>query len=381
MQQALSNNPSIDASRSRIDQAKGQRAQAALSPNPRLYLQTEDVRWSSPPPFSYWQSTEDYAYLGQVIEIGGKRGRRVDVATADLHNTELRNDLLKRQIQANVSLAYWTAAGAAHVRDLYQEDLRTYETDVQYIGNRVHEGVAPEVDLLRIEVERDRMRMQAINAARDYDQALVALYRSMGRSDFPVSTSLSGALEHLPSVSLPDIETALKLRVEEKLAQEATSRAEANVKLQHANAKPDPEILAGYKRDVGFDTLYAAVQIDLPLRNRNQGNIGTANAEVDMARSNLRLTEANIKADVTAALRTYSDEQHLLDQMPATRTKAEETARLARGAYREGGIDLIRLLDAERSRIDFEIQYSQTLVQLRQSIVNLQVAGGLDFQP
>ena len=381
MRQALTNNPSIDASRSRIDEAKGQRKQAGLSPNPRLYLQTEDIRWSAPPPFSYWQSTEDYAYLGQVLEVGGKRRGRVEVATADLRGTELQNDLLKRRIQANVGLAYWTAAGAAHVRDLYQEDLRTYETDVQYIGNRVHEGVAPEVDLLRIEVERDRMRMQASNASRDYEQALVALYRAMGRADFPMGTNLSDTLEHPPTVALPDIETALKTRAEEKLAQETISRAEANVKLQHADSKPDPEVYAGYKRDVGYDTLYAAVQIDLPLRNRNQGNIGTAKAEVEMARSNLRLTEANIKADVTSALRAYSDEQRLLDQMPATRAKTEETARLARGAYREGGIDLIRLLDAERSRIDFEMQFSQALVQLRQSIVNLQLAGGGDFLP
>ena len=180
---------------------------------------------------------------------------------------------------------------------------------------------------------------------------------------------------------MPDMKEALSARPEGKISQEAVARAEANLKLQRANAKPDPEAFVGYKRNMIYDTLYASLQIDLPIRNRNQGNIGSAQAELQIARANVAVTEANIKADLTGAIRSYRDEKDLVDRLPATRSESLETVRLARAAYREGGIDLIRLLDAERTEIDFEMQYLQSLVQLRQSIVNLQIASGADLQP
>lgn len=379
--QALANNPSLDVSRGRIHQAEAQRKQAGLSPNPRLYLHTEDIRAWDRPAFSYWHSTEDYAYLGQIFETGGKRARRIDVAATDVRDTQLRQELLERQIRAQVSTNYWAAAGAARIRDLYGQYLRTYDEDVEYIQNRVKEGVTAEVDLMRIRIERDRVRVQVMNSSRDYDRALVELYRAMGKSDFP-PTTLTESLDRAPSgLLMPDMKEALSARPEGKISQEAVARAEANLKLQRANAKPDPEAFVGYKRNMIYDTLYASLQIDLPIRNRNQGNIGSAQAELQIARANVAVTEANIKADLTGAIRSYRDEKDLVDRLPATHSESLETVRLARAAYREGGIDLIRLLDAERTEIDFEMQYLQSLVQLRQSIVNLQIASGADLQP
>src|SRR3982750_3811982 len=69
---ALGSNPLIEVAAGRSDQAKGQQTQAGLKPNPRLFLQTEDVRWWGAAPYSYWQSTEEYAYVGQLIETAGK---------------------------------------------------------------------------------------------------------------------------------------------------------------------------------------------------------------------------------------------------------------------------------------------------------------------
>jgi outer membrane protein, heavy metal efflux system len=51
---------------------------------------------------------------------------------------------------------------------------------------------------------------------------------------------------------------------------------------------------------------------------------------------------------------------------------------LGRAAYREGGIDLIRLLDAERNRIEIETEYARALIDLQQKAVGLQFAAGDD---
>jgi outer membrane protein, heavy metal efflux system len=375
VQQALSGNPQMDAAQGRIEQTRAERVQAGLAPNPRFVAQTEDVRFWGDQNHNFADTTEDFLYFGQLIESGGKRGRRVDLASSTVRSSELQRDLLVRQLRGRVSAAYWNAAGSAKMRDLLRENLQTYEEDVNYIKNRVGEGVMAEADLMRVEVERDRVRAQSLAAARDADAAIVELYRSMGRADFP-PTDLVDALDSRKAVILPEIGAVLNSRPEAQAARERVTEAEANVSLQRANAKPDPEVFAGYKRVSGLDTLYGAVQIDIPVRNRNQGNIASSVAQVRIARANLAYTEANIRAELEAAERAYRDEQGLVELLPATLDRARESERLARAAYREGAIDLIRLLDAERNRIDVQAQYYRALVDLQQSIVNLSLAAG-----
>jgi outer membrane protein, heavy metal efflux system len=378
--QALQNNPQLEAAQSRTEAAIGQRTQAGLKPNPRLFLQTEDYRAWGAPRIPYWQGTEEYAYLGQVFETAGKRQRRIDVASSDVRSSEAGKTLQYRQVVTRIGGSYWAAAGAAALRDLYAQTLRTYDEDYTYSQNRVREGVMAEADLLRLQLERDLVRAQASGAARDADLALVELFRAMGRSD-PPSNLVTDPLGNPPEVNAPPIKEAIAARPEDNIAREQIVRAQQNLRLQKANGKPDPEVYLGYKRNTGQDTLYAAVQLDLPFRNRNQGNIGTAEADLHFAEANLKLIEVNLSADVETARRSYESNRDLLHQYSATRQQADQTETLARAAYREGGIDLIRLLDAERSRISVEMQYIRTLVELRQSILNLQLASGMEIRP
>ncbi len=377
VQQALSMNPQLSVAQGRIEQAQGYRMQAGLGPNPRLVLQAEDLRYWEGHPRGFIATTENYAYVGQTFEVAGKRARRVDVASANVRLTEFDRELLRRQIRARVGIAYWYAAGAARLRDLLQESLHTYEQNVNYSRNRVQQGVMAETDLMRIQLERDRVRLQLMTANKNADQALVELYRAIGKSEFP-PTVLTDSLANPSMVNLPEVAHVLEIRPEMKAARESVTVAQSNIRLQHADAKPDPTAYLGYKRNLGLDTIYAAVQIDLPFRNRNQGNIAAAQAQLHSAQASLRMAEASVKADLASAERAYQDERNLLDTLPRTQRIAEETGKLAEAAFREGGTSLLRLLDAERYRIDVETQYSQALVSLQQSIVNLQYASGED---
>lgn len=378
--QALQSNPQLQVAQSRTVAAKGQQTQAGLKPNPRLFLQSEDARAWGIPAIPYWQGTEEYAYLGQIIETAGKRQRRIDVASSDVRSSQVGENLQYRQVVAHISGSYWSAAGAAAIRELYGQTLRTYDEDFTYVQNRTREGVMAEADLLRLQLERDLVRAQASGAARDVDLANVELLRAMGRSDYAANLTLEH-LEQPAEVNAPPVKEAIASRPESRIAREQIARAQQNMRLQKANAKPDPEVYLGYKRNTGQDSLYAAVQLDLPIRNRNQGNIGTAQADLRAAEANLKLIELNLTADFEAAKRAYESNKDLLRQYSASRQQAAETETLARGAYREGGFDLIRLLDAERSRISVEMQYIRTLVELRQSIVSLQLASGMEMRP
>ena len=182
--QALRNNPQMLTAAARVQVADGLRRQAGLGPNPRLFLQSENARfWGEPSP-SY-PGVDTYAFVGQTIETAGKRQRRIDLATENVRSSELEQQLQRQQITSRVSVAYWAAAGAARVVDLLQQEISNFDRVVQFNRDRVREGAAPEVDLLRIEVERERLVSTARTAAQDAERTRIAMFHEMGSTEFP----------------------------------------------------------------------------------------------------------------------------------------------------------------------------------------------------
>ena len=119
----------------RIDEAHGLVLQAGLRPNPRLFLQSEDLQpWSHD--FDFPNTTEDYAYASQTLELGGKRAGRLDVAQATLRQTEAERDLLRQQIAGRVASAYWSAVVSLSVVHLLERDMVAVDQIVDYTSCR-----------------------------------------------------------------------------------------------------------------------------------------------------------------------------------------------------------------------------------------------------
>ena len=372
---ALRNNPQILTAAARVEVADGLRQQAGLGPNPRLFLQSENARfWGTPSP-SY-PGVDTYAFVGQTIETAGKRQRRIDLATENVRIRELDQQFQRQQITSRVSVAYWAAAGAARVVDLLQQEISNFDRVVQFNRDRVREGAAPEVDLLRIEVERERLVSTAKTAAQDAERARIAMFHEMSSMEFP-AVEFAEPLDQPHLVALLPIDQVFAQRPEMKLAREGVEQARANLRLQEADAKPDPDAFLGYKHTFGFNTLYAALQISLPVRNRNQGQIEAAAAEIKGAESSLAATEAQIRSELETAKRDYESRKNLLSETLAPmRDRADEVYRIVDAAYRETGSDILRLLDAERTRIETQLLYARTLSEFQQSAVALETAQG-----
>ena len=130
VQQALGS-PAAQVAEARVEEARGVARQAGLGPNPRLYLQSEDIHpWDDS--FSFPTQTEDYGYLGQTFELAGKRSKRVARARARLQQAEAERMLRRGQIAAAVSLAYWNAVSLQRVSDLLADDLKAVDEMVVY---------------------------------------------------------------------------------------------------------------------------------------------------------------------------------------------------------------------------------------------------------
>jgi cobalt-zinc-cadmium efflux system outer membrane protein len=198
----------------------------------------------------------------------------------------------------------------------------------------------------------------------------------MGKSDLPAAIAWDSFEDLSPPVLL-SVEEIFHRRKDVIAAEAFIRQADQNIALQKADAKTDPEFQLGYKRTAGFDTFYGAVSLPLATRNRNQGNIAAAEAESRHARHLADALRAQVRAEFEAASRDYAAKRSALEQTIAPlRTKTRDVARIANAAYREGGVDLLRFLDAERVRIQTEVLYFRSLAELQQSIVNLKLSQG-----
>jgi cobalt-zinc-cadmium efflux system outer membrane protein len=377
LREAVELHPLITAADGRISTAQGLLEQASLRPNPRLTVQFENLRaWQLP----YRPSVENdyFLYLSQVLETAGKRERRGELAASNKQLASIARDLLIQQTTARVRQAFWAAAGASEIVKVYEETLRNFAETVTYHENRVREGNMAEADLIRVRLEQERIKLAASSAALQAEQAAIALQREMGRANIDTNLKVRSDLAAPAALPAEDPESAVNQRAEVRLARQAVNVTTANEKLQMAIAKPDLEISGGYKRTNGYDGLLAYLSVDLPWRNKNQGNIAAAGAETRVARSNAAAAEALVRAELRGAYSAYRLRSAQLNgSIAALTTQARETAHIAQAAYREGGADLLRLLDAERTRIETELVRVQALMDLRLSEAAVQSALGV----
>lgn len=372
---AFRNSPVLRMAEHRVDVSEGFLEQARLLRNPRFLLQTENLRSSD---FDYQNDADTYALLSQPLELPGKRAARVAVAETGYRRERLQMELARRELAYRVKRAYWRALASERTQDLLRENLDGMQSLVDYHIARVSEGAMAEADLLRVRLERERLEMDTTAATLEAERARIDLFREIGMRDY-AAVKLSDDLEAepLPGISR-GLEYALEHRQEMLQAKAMLDQTQASERLERAAARPDLDIIGGYKRTAGSNTAVVGLSLDVPFLNRNQGNIRASAAAVHEAESALAVTRAAVQAEVLAAEADFAArKKQVTGTLRLIREHALETSRIAHAAYQEGGIDLLRLIDSERIRIDSQLLYFRALAEYQQSYANLESVMGV----
>ena len=374
--QLSQSSPQVRAAQDQVEAVRGSVTQAGLRPNPRLYLQSEDLRpWADN--FDFANDTEDYAYVGQLFELGGKRSRRLDLAKANVLQAEANQRSLNQAIAGRVAAAYWNAVASAGIARLLEEDLNAVDEIVRYNKARVDAGAMRGIDLIRVQIERDRLVLQLEAARREAVLNRIELFRQIGRAPDD-RVKLADSLDATEPLKTESAALVMSARADIAAAREAVTVAEAEVRLQRAAGVPDLDLLGGYKRNSGNNTAYTSLQIPLAFRNRNQGEVARAQASARLAKDHLQQLEISVSADVAAAQESYTRQQRVVREvLPDMRARAKQNLAIMDDAYRTGGVDLLRYLDAERTAFDVEVTALRTLAEFQQAGLRLQLAYGV----
>ncbi|MBI2795292.1 MAG: TolC family protein [Gemmatimonadetes bacterium] len=390
--------PLLQAARARVRAAGGSRATAGAFGNPVLSYQVENAPLSANTAPSVDREVTTTALL--PLEPLYQRGPRVQRADAAVRAAGADVVSTRQRLLVDAARAYHRTGvaqeGAAVARDL----LAWLDSLVSYNRARAREGAAAEADLLRAELERDRaeadLAMQEADLARARADLAVYVGDEGTRHGARRVTAITAPFT-MPvganQVAVPDsadrlrVIHALAVRADVRGARERVTAAEAGVSGERAMLVRQLRATVGTRSGAGNTYVVAGLSVPLPLFDRNRGEIERASGERDAALLELAATERGVRADVVGAFdaaqvltaRAGSLARPDSSGTVAFLAKADEARRIALGAYREGAIPLIQVLDAARAWGDSHATYVRLIAAQRDSIVALLAALGVDL--
>jgi len=366
---ALAHNPDLAAFSWNARAVEGRVLQAALRPNPAIGAEVEDIAGTGS--YSGVDQAQATITLSQLIELGGKRARRI-------RNAALERDLAGWDYEAK-RIDVFTATATSFI-DVLAEQQRVLLAE-QAVGlakqvvrtsrDRVKAGSSSRAELIKGEVAQasaDIEREQALRALAAARQRLIA---NWGGTE-PRFKRADGDLTAVrPVPELAD----LRRRVSQNpdLARWATEimQREAAVALARSNAIPDVTLVGGYRYLAGPDesAFVAEVSIPLPLFDRNQGTVQEALQRVAQAREEQRSTAVRLAAELGAtheALRAAFVQIERLQS--AILPGAAEAFETLRGGYLEGRFSYLDVLDAQRTLVAARQQHVSALAEYHRSV-------------
>jgi cobalt-zinc-cadmium efflux system outer membrane protein len=373
---AIAKSPRLRGAGFRVDAASGRVTQAGLYPNPTFAFDAEALAAES------GGGGETIYRLEQEIVLGGKIRRTRGVAEVDRLSAQAILASEEFAVASRVTHVYF-AAVASDERFARRRDLAVMaEQLLQAASARVEAGAATEADRLRAEVVVQRARLEEETARFDKDAARRALGLALDLKveiDLPL-TSSAEVLPRLPSRD--EIEAAaLASNSRVVIAHIGVERSRRSYLLTEAEAVPNLVASIGprYSDSDGETTLDVGLGIEIPLFDRNQGEIQAAVADRFAAAARLQNVRLELLVQVSEAWAAYE-----ASRLTAIRYReellpiADRTLELTRQAYERGKADYLRLLDAQQVVAESRIAYVDSLQTLHETAATLRELAQID---
>ena len=307
---AAVNSPVVRRAQADADVSYGQVVQAGLHPNPTVGYQSDQVQPSLrvPYPQTFSGAGQQGGYINQLIKTAGKLRLAQQVAGYDYINALVSVRRARFDVTAAVRSAYFNVLvarqGVEVNRALAQLADEVYRLQVSQVA--VGEGVRYEP------LQLVAQAYQARNALAQAEAAERAAWRQLaaavgqpalppaplaGRADVPAPDYDADAAR----VKLLDAHTDILS------ARNAVAQAGVNLTFQRRQRIPDLLTNTYQQYDNAAQTYQFGLQIgvQLPISDRNQGNILSAQSQIGRAGQNLRVVENDLQARFAEAFGRY----------------------------------------------------------------------------
>jgi len=326
------------------------------------------------------------------IDLSGRLRAGAEAATADAITAEHGVRGVRLLVLTDVASNYFTLVGALRQLETVRAISAAHDETLRLVTARQRVGLATPFDVERAQTDASRAR-----AAIPPLETLAAVSRHriavlIGEQAFNAATIVPSAVELNVPPARPGQPAALLERRPDLLALKSQLDA-ANWRRQQAKAEYFPRLftsaLLGRQSlemndfDLGA-TRYSLVSglITMPVFNWGRTQAINEAAEAGQTQALLRLEDAIVRAleDVENSLVALRAARQRAELLRSAAASAESALGRAQSLYNRGQVDLLPLLDAQRSRLAVQISANDSSTQLLLDSVQLYKALGGGWQ-
>lgn len=375
-QLALQKNPTMKQAQLLASQSSALAHQAGLWPNPTVGYSGEEMRGGSS------RGGQQGGFIQQNIVLGRKLRLRQSVFEEQRKADEFAIQEQKLNVLGAVRVQFYEALAAQRTVEVRARLLKLASDAAETAHQLANVGQADAPDILQTEVEAEQAKLDFARAQREYIQAFHSLAVVSGQPGLAL-TLLEGELENPPEI---DIEHWLEMAIQQSprisRANQEARRAEAVLARDKREAVPDLTLRAGVQqnREISPETMrpvgaqgFASASVQIPLFNRNQGNVEAARLDLERARQEVERLKLNLAQSAQPLLQRYATEK-----LEAERYRTQLIPRAQRAyelylqKYRNMAAAYPEVIISQRTFFQLQENYARALGDLWSSAVQLQ---------
>ena len=370
---ALMENPDLApfAWQARVNEARV--LQAGLRINPELGLEVEDVLGTGD--FQGFREAQTTLQLSQVIELGGKRAARTEVASQARGITRSEYELKRVEVLGDVTQRFIQVVANQHALDLALTNRQMAEDALRTVQERVTAGKGSALEERKAQVALARGDLlvegahHELNAAR---KKLAASWRST-RPVFEKAEADLFARKPIPAFE----EFARRISKSPEIARWVSEKKlrQAEIKLADAQRVPSVAVGGGIRHLAGPDDVAFVFGFSMPLQlfDRNQGGAAEARALLGRTEAEQKAAEVRLGMVLLGLYEEMAHDAHIMEGLQKEiLPKAEDALAISRDGFALGRFSYLEVLDAQRTIFDVKQEYIQAATAYHQFLVEME---------
>jgi cobalt-zinc-cadmium efflux system outer membrane protein len=369
---AAQNHPDLAIAQARVEEARGRMIQAGLYPNPMLMGQLNELGHNE----NQWG--EPGIGVSQRFVTAGKLQIARAAAAHGVQAADWQTTTRWFEVVTRVRQAYFELLTASQEEQTTRELVRVAQVSVDAAKKLLKGGFGSKLDVIRAEVELEEARIRLVTAERRVAASRRLLAAAVGVAEMPDAPADGSLHQPRPTFEWEALKHDVLARSSE--VQEALARVlQAEGRFRRAQVEPIPDVtlqaMPFYSVPEQDTRVFLAANVNLPVFDRNQGNIHSAQAELAQAHAAVKKTELSLTERLATAYQRY---QVARQQVEAYRTRilpsARDSLRLVRLAYEAGEqkTDYTTLLQTQQVLFEAELSYVRALGELWQAVAEIE---------
>lgn len=379
--QVEKNNPSIDAARANLAIAHGQRIQAELIPNPTFTTIQGNVPGFGK--YSHNPNAESTYIINQLIETGGKRGARYNVANAQYHANQTAYQVNRAELFGQTVQAFLSVAETETKLRLSKLGVSLNKQTISTVNERINAGKASAIDLQAAQIALSDQRLAKATIESELASAKFTLANLWKGSENEVQKIVEPSLRTMPLYDLSFYLQKTKNNWELQALCQAQKIANAQIRLANAKKYPDVTVGVGIQHfnqnsePKSHNAVIAEFGVPIPIFDRNQGNIVSATDNFRKSIDDLQNKELSLKSNIVKTYQIASQARLQINILKnSILPQSLLTLKLAKHGYQQGRFSYLDLLSAQQKLLDAQMREVTALFLYSRAWYVLQISIG-----